>query len=38
MQRSKGVGVFATVLVLRPQLAQPRLTPLGDCGLRNEPT
>ena len=30
MQSGKGIGVFATVLLPRPQLAKPRLPPLRD--------
>src|SRR5262245_9872262 len=38
MQSGKGVGIFATVPVLCPQLAQPRLSPLRDGGLRDQAT
>src|SRR5262245_19168247 len=36
MLGSKGVGVLATIPVLCPQLAQPRLSPLRDRDLRDQ--
>src|SRR5262245_31203511 len=36
MLSSKGVGVLATIPVLCPQLAQPRLSPLRGGGLRDQ--
>ena len=37
MQSGKGIRVLSTVLVLCAQLAQPRLSPLRDRGLRDQP-
>ena len=37
MQSGKGIRILSAVLVLRAQLAQPRLSPLRDCGLRDQP-
>ena len=37
MQSGKGIRILAAVLVLCPQLAQPRLSPLCNRGLRDQP-